>query len=102
MSSSNNIQKVYSIYDSASEVFRWPYPAFANGAAIHTLIEMIGSDPRMYKYPECYTLFEIGSYSLSTGVFEFLPAKVPLGNALEFMSKVDVKQSVEEEVKSDV
>lgn len=78
--------KVFSVYDSKVEAYLRPFFMRSRGEAIRgfvTVVNEAGTD--FNKYPEDYTLFEIGDYDEKTGVISPSAAKTALGVAVEFL-----------------
>lgn len=83
--------KVFGIYDSKAEAYLPPFFMKSKGEAIRAITAHV-SDPQhnFCKYAEDFTLFELGSWDDSTGVFTLLNAPHSLGVLLEF-KRVDPK-----------
>lgn len=82
--------KIFSVYDSKAEAHLPPFFAPAKGLALRMFMSACSDTTHDFsKYAADYTLFEIGSFDPETGRVESLPAKVSLGNALEFVSKAN-------------
>lgn len=81
------IYKVFSVYDSKVENYFKPFYESTKGSAIRAFTEIArDKDSQIGKYPEDFSLFELGSYDDSSAIFTLLPAPVHLGGALEFIS----------------
>ncbi len=78
-------KKIYTIHDSKAEAFMNPFFLNSKGEAIRTFTEAV-NDPQstISKYPDDFTLFEIGIYDTDDGLIETYEAKKSLGNALEY------------------
>ncbi len=80
------ILNAYAIFDSKAEAFNSPFFRPTRGQAIREFTEVCNdSASSINKYPEDFTLFHIGSYDDSTGLFTALPTPISLGLALEFV-----------------
>ena len=78
--------KMYVIYDSKAETFTQPMCFFNRGAAIRAFVDILQDcNTNFSKHPEDYSLFEIGSYSESSGVIEAYSSPVSIGSSIEFM-----------------
>lgn len=79
--------QVFSIYDSKVEAYLQPFFAPTKGAAIRYFSDAI-ADPQhqFFKHCEDFTLFHLGSYDDSGGLFD-CDAPVSVGNAVEFKPK---------------
>lgn len=67
--------KMFTIYDSKAELFLQPFCYKTEGQAIRGFSETI-NDPQsqIFKYPDDYTLYEIGVFDDDTGTVESIPA----------------------------
>lgn len=82
------INKVYSIFDSKVGAHLQPFFMQANGAAIRAVTELVKDKTHAFgKFPADYTLFELGTFDNSTGVFDMFPTPRSLGVCVEFMSQ---------------
>lgn len=79
------MKKMFAIYDAKAEAYMVPFFCDTVGLAIRQMEDVV-SNPELSvsKYPEDFTLFEIGSYDPSTGTISGRDALLPLGNGLEF------------------
>lgn len=76
---------IFSVFDSAAGAFLDPFHAQTTEVAMRMMREICNRpDHQFSKYPEDYTLFEIGSFDPQTGVLEPLATPHPLGLALSF------------------
>lgn len=67
--------QVYSIFDSAVEVFHSPFLAANEAHARRSVSEFIGNPQTSYhKFPEDHTLFHVGSWDDHTAQLEALTA----------------------------
>jgi len=83
------ITKIYCVYDAAVETYLRPFHATRDGEALRAFKNGANdSRSEIAKNPKDYTLFEIGTFDDASGEFTMLPAKIPHGNALQY---VDVK-----------
>jgi hypothetical protein len=82
------IKKIFAIYDSKAETYNNPYFALTTGAAIREFeLAVQNNDSMLSKYPEDYTLFEIGTFDDSTAEIMPYAAHVSLGKALEYIKE---------------
>lgn len=78
---------VFTVYDSAAEVFMHPFYMQSRATAIRAFRDTIERpDHQFAKHPADFTLMEIGTYDDSTGLFTQLQAKENLGTALEHLA----------------
>lgn len=80
------ILQVFSVYDSAVEGYTNPFYFHHKGEAIRGFTE-IANDPttKVNKYPDQYTLFWLGEYDASKGVFHNKTTPESLGLALHYI-----------------
>ncbi|WNK12935.1 MAG: nonstructural protein [Microvirus sp.] len=62
--------QLYSVYDEITNIYNLPYTSINENDAIRT-IRMASEDPMstLHKSPKDYTLYHIGIYDDSTGVY---------------------------------
>lgn len=83
------ILKVYSVYDSKAEAYLSPMFFQTKGQAIRSFGEVANdSSHQIGKYPEDFTLFELGEFNDSNCKFTMYDTPYSLGLALEFIKKV--------------
>lgn len=79
--------KIFTVYDSKAEAFLQPFFLPAAGAAIRACENALKqSDHPFSLSPGDYTLFEIGSWDATDGVYIPHDAHVNLGNLISLMS----------------
>lgn len=77
--------KVFAIYDSKIEAFQAPFYARRVGEAERFLTDSVNDPNTSYsKYPEDFTLFELGSFDVLTGKFTVLDAPHSISNLVVF------------------
>lgn len=70
------ILKVFAIYDSKAEAYLQPFFMANKGTAIRAIADILTKpDHSFSKYPEDFTLFELGEYDDSNG--KMLPHSTP-------------------------
>lgn len=79
------ISKVFSIYDSKAEAYLPPFMMKSKGEVIRALSSLI-ADPQhnFCKYPEDFTLFELGTFDDATAKYDLLLTPVSIGVLIEF------------------
>jgi hypothetical protein len=78
--------KICTVYDSKAECYLQPFYCKSKGEALRSFIEISNdSKSQIGKYPEDFTLFELGEFDDSNANFRMYDAKVALGCALEFV-----------------
>jgi len=87
---------VFSIYDSKSHIYEKPFYMNHRMEALRAF-ESTVNDPNtsINKWPEDFTLFELGTYENITGTFELLPTPLSLGVAIQYLKaqpKIDAAQ----------
>lgn len=68
-------QKVFSIYDSKTEVFDFPIYGKTTNEIIRELSRVVNTENdrnKFYLYPQDFTLFELGTFDDSDGKFDSL------------------------------
>lgn len=87
------ILKMYTVYDSKVNAYLQPFFMKSNGEALRAWEESCNDNKTsFYKYPQDFTLFEIGIWDDSTGSTALHDAKFSLGTALEF-KRIETQQS---------
>ena len=80
--------KIFSIYDVKAEAFNTPFFMHTNGQAIRGFTtEASNLESLIGKYPEDYSLFELGEFDDSNASITLLTAPKSLGTALEYVSR---------------
>lgn len=76
---------VYSVYDSKVQLFAQPFFMRTKGEALRGWID-VANDPKtnICKYPEDYSLFELGEYEEESGSFKNHQAPVNMGMAAQY------------------
>jgi hypothetical protein len=84
--------KIFAIYDSKSEIYNKPFFAPTAGAAIRDFeLAINNEDSMLAKYPDDYTLFEVGVYEDTTCEIRAYDAKISLGSANEYKKQEQLK-----------
>lgn len=92
--------KVFTVYDSKVEAFLQPFFAESRGAALRMWQETVNNaQTSIHKYPEDFTLFEIGEYYDDNARFENHVTPISLGLALEFIKVKPVFSEEEKKVR---
>lgn len=85
-------QLVYSIYDSKAEIFNNPMFFIGRGQAIRGFSDEANrAESEIHRHPEDYTLFQIGTFDVGTGLLEPLPTPKSEGLAIEFINQEKIK-----------
>lgn len=89
------IYKMFTVYDSKVGAFLMPFFMRSTPEAIRGWIDVV-NDPstKFNKYPEDYTLFEIGEYDEVNGTVTMLPAKVSHGVAIEYVKQTQTVSTI--------
>lgn len=76
------IRKAFSIYDSKAKVFSNPFFMSEEGEALRDFIDL-ANDPntRVFKHPEDFILYKVGTYNDSDATFENTVPPANLGIA---------------------
>lgn len=89
------IYKVYTVFDDKTGYYAKPIFASAKGEAIRSFTEASNDiTTQIGKYPEDFTLFEVGEYDDSNASFKCHETPHVVGKAIEFKS---VSESVVKE-----
>ena len=89
------IYRVYTVYDSAAESYMQPFYLPSKGQAIRSFTDAVNDPSHAFsKYPDDYTLFELGSYDDSKAQFFLLSAPKSIGVAVEFKRVGNVPANV--------
>ena len=79
---------LFTVFDSAAEVYCAPFVATSKGAALRQFIDFLGKDGHPFnQHPADYTLFYIGSFDDSSCEFETSGVLEKLGNGQELAAK---------------
>lgn len=66
--------KMFAVYDSKGEVYTPPFCMKTEGQAIRSFIETVNDKTsQIGKYPEDFTLFEIGVFDDEKGIVQDMP-----------------------------
>lgn len=77
--------KVFSVYDSKAEMYLKPMHLNTTAEALRAFQDAVNNqETSMYHHPEDYTLFHLGEWDNSTGVYKNNQTPVSLGVAVEF------------------
>ena len=77
---------VYSIYDSAAQVYQSPFAVANKGAAMREFIDACNNkETFLAKHPADYTLFLLGTFDDLSGTFNMEITPVRVGTAIEFV-----------------
>lgn len=78
--------RVYSVFDSKAEAFLQPFFMQAKGQAIRGFTELANDKNHQFgKFPEDYTLFELGIFDDQKGLIVSHQTPVSMGLAVEFV-----------------
>ena len=82
-------QRMFTVYDHKASAYLLPFFSQTKGTAIRSFTESC-NDPQstFFKYPEDFTLFELGEYDDSTAELFIHPSPEPIGKAIEFKNEV--------------
>jgi hypothetical protein len=84
------ITKMFTVYDSKTEAYLQPFFVASKGAAVRSFADAVNEEGHQFnKYPEDFTLFELGEYDDSNASIKKHDALIALGIAVEFL-KYDV------------
>lgn len=74
-------KKIFVMYDSKSESYDQPWFIQNRGIAIRSLLDEVSKNPDhpFKKWPEDFTLFEVGEYDNTNGTIQMYEAKQSIG-----------------------
>lgn len=77
--------KIYSVYDSKASAFMMPQFYQTAGIAERAFTEAVNTkDTPFFKYPEDFTMFELGVFDDEGATFELHNTPVSMGVAIQF------------------
>lgn len=81
------MKKVFTIYDVKAEAYLDPFMFGSRGLAIRAFSDSL-KDPnsQMARYPEDFTLMELGSFDEFKCLYEIHLVPVPIGTGLDFIN----------------
>lgn len=80
------ILKIFSVYDCKTEAYAQPFFMKTKGEAVRGFTDVSNDkSTNIAKYPEDFTLFEIGEYDDSNGMIKPHDTPVSVGKAIEFV-----------------
>lgn len=80
--------KVFSVFDSKAEGFIQPFYSQTTGTARRSFEQAVNSsEHEFHKYAGDYTLFELGEFDQSNGVFTACESHINLGVALTYIKE---------------
>lgn len=81
------ILKIYTVFDSKAEAYIQPFFSTTKGLALRSFQEALSdSNTNISKYPEDFTLFELGEFDQQTSKFNLHNTPQSLGVAVEFLT----------------
>ena len=79
------IHKIYTVFDHKAEAYLPPFYMQTKGTAIRSFTESCNDHTTTFhKYPEDFTLFELGEFDDQTSTFDLHLSPEPIGKAIEF------------------
>lgn len=94
-------QLVFSIHDQAAGAYMRPFFVTAVGLAVREFERLANEkEGNVSRWPDQYTLFELGTYEDSTGVLESLEIPKSHGNAVQYLSNEDNNINNVEQIKA--
>lgn len=83
--------KLYALYDSKAEAYSGPISHRTKGEAIRTFSDECNNpESVLYKHPEDYTLFEVGTFSIENGTITPHQACIAIGKAVDFKKQMSI------------
>lgn len=82
------ISLVYSVWDSMAEYYSAPFLVKSKGEALRSFIEALADDKSTVgKYPDCFSLYELGKYDDSTASYILHKEPVLIGKGNELRTQ---------------
>lgn len=79
------ITKVFVVHDVKAEAYLHPFLAPSKGLAMRRFADTVNDSSSQFNaHPEDFTLYEIGEYDDSVGLYTCHGSKIPLASAVEF------------------
>jgi len=86
--------KMYSIRDSAAEIFNTPFFCRAEGEALRNIAELVKDErSTVHKRPEHFDLYYLGNYDDGSGKIETLPTPEHVQKAVAFVKQKMVESN---------
>lgn len=85
------VLRMYSVFDSAVGSYMRPFFSDHKANAIRSFVNIVNDknpDNIINAHPDQFTLFELGEFEQSTGVFSSHAMPMSLGNGVEFIKQV--------------
>lgn len=97
---SENIQKMFAIYDNKTEAFHAPFFAPTEGAAIRLVQEALGDrNTLLARHPADFNLFHVGEWYSRTAQIVGLNAPRNMGLIVDYLPKQEEQMPLLREVK---
>jgi hypothetical protein len=90
---------IYTVYDSKAECYLSPFYCKSKGEALRSFAEIANDkQSQIGKYPEDFTMFELGEFDDSNAEFKMHKASIALGCAIEFVNVAQVNSKISSEI----
>ena len=87
------ILKVFAVHDAKAEAYMQPFFMANKGTAIRAMTETLtGASNQFQKYPEDFTLSELGEYDDSNGMMKPHPTPLPICKVIELKAPSSAPQ----------
>lgn len=84
------VTKLYVVYDEKALVYKYPQFQRSAGEAIRSFtLAVQDQNTEIGKFPEDFTLYEVGAFDDQNAQFESLPNPVNLGKGLQYVRTLD-------------
>lgn len=81
--------KIYSVFDSKAKAYNSPFYLRNSGEATRGFADVVNDGKsQISKYPEDYSLFELGEFDDETGLITQYDAKTNLGVGVQFKKEM--------------
>ncbi len=89
--------QVFSIFDAKAEAFIQPWYSQTIGTAIRSFEQAVNQEGHDFKkFSQDYTLFHLGDFDQTAGVFTQLKSPLSLGLAIHFIKPADLMTAAQQ------
>lgn len=88
------IKKVFTVYDTAAEMYLQPFYELTVGQASRAFTDACNTDNHSFNlHPADFALFELGTYDDATGQHANHPAPIHIGLAVQYKDQINPDQT---------
>ena len=86
---------IFTIYDDKAEVYLPPFTFKTVGEALRAFADSANDVTHAFcKYPQDFTLFNVGGFDDANASFAILPTPVAIGKAIEYKTQHEIADSL--------